>query len=54
MRTSTRFQASHPIFFCQFPQVKKADLDLEELGTRMRARMQELMGQVEEEEREST
>jgi hypothetical protein len=37
-----------------FPQVKKADLDLEELGTRMRARMQELMGQVEEEEKEHT
>jgi hypothetical protein len=32
-----------------FPQVKKSDLDLEELGTRMRARMQELRGEIEEE-----
>jgi hemerythrin superfamily protein len=34
-----------------FPQVKSSDLDLEELGARMRARMQELMGQVNEEEK---
>jgi len=33
-----------------FPQVKKSDLDLEELGTRMRSRMQELMGDIEEQE----
>ena len=31
-----------------FPQVRKTDLDLEELGTRMRARMQELMGEAQE------
>ena len=34
-----------------FPQMKSSDLDLEELGARMRARMQELMGQVNEEEK---
>jgi hemerythrin superfamily protein len=34
-----------------FPQVKKSDLDLEELGTRMRNRMQELMGEIQEEEK---
>jgi hemerythrin superfamily protein len=33
-----------------FPQVKKTDLDLEELGARMRSRMEELMGAPEEEE----
>jgi hemerythrin HHE cation binding domain-containing protein len=35
-----------------FPEVKKTDLDLEELGSRMRSRMEELMGQMEEEEKE--
>jgi len=35
-----------------FPQVQETDLDLEELGTRMRSRMQELMGEIEEEEKE--
>jgi len=35
-----------------FPQVNETDLDLEELGTRMRSRMQELMGEIEEEEKE--
>jgi molecular chaperone DnaK (HSP70) len=35
-----------------FPQVKKSDLDLEELGSRMRQRMQELMGEMQEEEKE--
>ena len=35
-----------------FPQVKKTDLDLEELGGRMRARMQELMGETQEEAKE--
>ena len=34
-----------------FPQVNETDLDLEELGTRMRSRMQELMGEIEEEEK---
>jgi len=37
-----------------FPQVKQTDLDLEELGARMRARMQELMGEMPEEEKESS
>ena len=37
-----------------FPEVKKTDLDLEELGSRMRARMDELMGQMEEEEKEES
>ena len=37
-----------------FPEVKKTDLDLEELGSRMRARMEELMGQMEEEEKEES
>ena len=32
-----------------FPEVKKSDLDLEELGQRMKARKQELMGEMEEE-----
>jgi hemerythrin HHE cation binding domain-containing protein len=32
-----------------FPQAKKSDLDLEELGARMRSRMQELTGEMEEE-----
>jgi hemerythrin superfamily protein len=36
-----------------FPQVKKSDLDLEELGGRMRSRMQELMGEIEEEAKET-
>lgn len=35
-----------------FPEVKKTDLDLEELGGRMRQRMQELMGETEEEAKE--
>jgi hypothetical protein len=35
-----------------FPQAKKSDLDLEELGGRMRNRMQELMGELEEKEQE--
>jgi hypothetical protein len=37
-----------------FPEAKKSDLDLEELGTRMRSRMQELMGEMEEEEKEES
>jgi len=37
-----------------FPEVKKTDLDLEELGGRMRARMEELMGDMEEEEKEES
>ena len=37
-----------------FPEVKKTDLDLEELGGRMRARMEELMGDMEEEEKEGS
>jgi hemerythrin superfamily protein len=37
-----------------FPQVKKTDLDLEELGARMRARMEELMGKVANEEKEES
>ena len=37
-----------------FPQAKKSDLDLEELGTRMRSRMEELMGAVAEEEKEES
>jgi hypothetical protein len=37
-----------------FPEVKKTDLDLEELGARMRSRMEELMGQMEEEEKEES
>jgi hemerythrin-like domain-containing protein len=36
-----------------FPQAKKSDLDLEELGGRMRNRMQELMGEIEEEAKET-
>jgi hypothetical protein len=35
-----------------FAQVKKADLDLEELGARMHQRMQELVGAAQEEEKE--
>jgi len=35
-----------------FPQVKKADLDLEELGARMRSRMEELMGETADEEKQ--
>jgi hemerythrin superfamily protein len=35
-----------------FPEVRKTDLDLEELGARMRSRMEELMGAVAEEEKE--
>ena len=37
-----------------FPQVKQTDLDLEELGSRMRIRMEELMGRMEEEEKEES
>ena len=37
-----------------FPQVKKTDLDLEELGSRMRSRMEELVGRKEEEEKEES
>jgi hypothetical protein len=37
-----------------FPQASKADLDLEELGARMRARKTELMGEVEEEQEEES
>ncbi|HEV8107238.1 MAG TPA: hemerythrin domain-containing protein [Burkholderiales bacterium] len=37
-----------------FPQVKKSDLDLVELGARMRARMEELMGKVANEEKEES
>ena len=35
-----------------FPEVKKSDLDLNELGSRMKQRMQELMGEMESEEKE--
>ena len=35
-----------------FPEAKKTDLDMEELGARMKQRMQELMGEMEEEEKE--
>ena len=37
-----------------FPEVKKSDLDLEELGSRMRSRMDELVGETPEEEREES
>ena len=37
-----------------FPEVKKSDLDLEELGARMRSRVEELMGAVAEEEEEES
>jgi hypothetical protein len=37
-----------------FPQVKKTELDLEELGSRMRSRMEELMGRMEQEEKEES
>jgi hypothetical protein len=33
-----------------FPQAKKADLDFEDLAQRMKARKEELMGEMEEEE----
>ena len=36
-----------------FPQVKKTDLDLEELGQRMKQRKQELIGEMAEEKEES-
>jgi len=36
-----------------FPQVKKTELDLEELGARMKSRKEELMGDMEEEKEES-
>jgi hypothetical protein len=36
-----------------FPQVRKTDLDLEELGGRLRARMEELMGAMQEEAKEA-
>jgi hypothetical protein len=36
-----------------FPQAKKTDLDFEELAQRMKARKEELMGEMEEEEEES-
>jgi hemerythrin-like domain-containing protein len=36
-----------------FPQAKKTDLDMEELGARMRERKTELMGEIQEEEEES-
>ena len=35
-----------------FPQAKKTDLDMEELGARMRERKAELMGEMEETEEE--
>ena len=35
-----------------FPQVKKTDLDLEELGARMRSRMEELMGETADEDKQ--
>jgi len=37
-----------------FPQVKKTDLDLDELGSRMKQRKEELMGEMEEEENEQS
>jgi hemerythrin superfamily protein len=37
-----------------FPQVKKTDLDLEDLGARMRSRMEELVGEAAEEEKEES
>jgi Hemerythrin HHE cation binding domain len=37
-----------------FPQAKKTDLDFEELGTRMKQRKGELMGAIEEEEKEES
>jgi hemerythrin-like domain-containing protein len=37
-----------------FPQAKKTDLDFEELGTRMKQRKEELMGEIEEEEKEES
>ena len=35
-----------------FPEVKKTDLDLEELGARMRRRMEELMGETADEDKQ--
>jgi hemerythrin-like domain-containing protein len=37
-----------------FPQAKKTDLDMEELGARMRERKTELMGEAQEEEEEES
>jgi hemerythrin superfamily protein len=37
-----------------FPEVKKSDLDLEELGARMRSRVEELMGAVAEQPEEES
>ena len=37
-----------------FPQAKKTDLDFEDLAQRMKARKEELMGAVEEEEEEES
>jgi hemerythrin superfamily protein len=37
-----------------FPQVGKSDLDLEELGQRMKQRMQELTGEMQQEENAAT
>jgi hypothetical protein len=37
-----------------FPEAKKTDLDLEELGARMRERKTELMGEMQEEEEEES
>jgi hypothetical protein len=37
-----------------FPEMKKTDVDLEELGGRMRSRMQELMGEMQEEAKEES
>ena len=37
-----------------FPQAKKTDLDFEELATRMKQRKEELMGAIEEEEKEES
>src|SRR3954462_10926958 len=36
-----------------FPEAKKTELDFEELGTRMKQRKEELMGEMQEEEEES-
>lgn len=37
-----------------FAQLKKTDLDLDELGSRMKQRKEELMGEMEEEEKEQS
>jgi hypothetical protein len=37
-----------------FPQAKKTDLDFEELGQRMKQRKEELVGEMEEEEKEES